>query len=320
MTTTTFDKTTQYAHPTEAAVERLLNIMARLRDPETGCPWDIKQTYASILPHTLEEVYEVAEAIDEQDMSALRDELGDLLLQIIFYAQIAKEDGHFDFAQIVSHLSDKLVRRHPHVFGDEHYANEAEQNAAWEAIKAKERAQKATLKHTEAPIDDFFASLSKALPALKYGQKTQKKAASVGFDWEHWHQTFAKIHEELDEVADAIAQKESQQRIEEEIGDLLFATTNLARHLHVDAENAMRKANRKFALRFNRVREELRRQGKDPDQSDVDEMDRLWHYVKKQLKENKATTDNAAREDKDQALRESRQPRAKEQSFNKRNI
>ncbi len=262
------DLTQQYPD----SLQGLLKIIQCLRDPESGCPWDIKQTWQTILPFTLEEVYEVADAVDRNDATALCDELGDLLLQIVFMAQIASEQGLFDFEAVAQGISQKMLRRHPHVFGDAAYANEFEQKQAWENIKQDERQQR-----SEAGL---FAGIPNTLPALGRSQKIQKRAAKVGFDWCHWQQVVPKIHEELDEVADAVAQHEPFERIEEEVGDVLLASANLARMLGVDAENALRLSNRKFEQRFQQVETLLLAQGITLEQASLEQMDAAWEQAK----------------------------------------
>lgn len=256
----------------------LLDVMARLRDPAHGCPWDIKQTWRSILPYTIEETYEVVDAIERNDVAALQEELGDLLLQIVFMAQIAKEQGLFDFHDVARGIRDKMVRRHPHVFGDARFANEQEQKQAWEAIKQQERQGK-------PQYDDFFAGIPLALPALRRSQKLQQRAAQVGFDWNHWQQVLPKIHEELEEVQAAIAQGEPPTRIEEEVGDVLMGATNLARLLGVNAENALRVANRKFEQRFRAMAMLLQAQGLSLETADLAQMEAAWQLAKAQEKQ-----------------------------------
>lgn len=259
------------------SINELLNIMARLRDPECGCPWDIKQTWQSIIPHTLEEVYEVADAIDRDDASALCDELGDLLFQIVFLAQIAKEQGLFDFNDVVAGISGKMIRRHPHVFGDAVFASEREQKQAWENIKQAERTGKDA-------GGSFFDGIPHAMPALRRSQKIQQRAGRVGFDWERWDQVIPKIHEELDEVTEAVQNGESPARIEEEVGDVLMGATNLARMLGVNAENALRVSNRKFEQRFLRVEALLQEQGISLEDATLEQMENAWLIAKKEEK------------------------------------
>ncbi len=259
-------------------INELLNIMSRLRDPERGCPWDIKQTWQTILPYTLEEVYEVADAVDKHDAAALCDELGDLLFQIVFMAQIANEQGLFDFHDVAAGISRKMIRRHPHVFGDTVYADEHEQKQAWDAIKQAERG-------TKKDETGFFAGIPAAMPALRRSQKLQRRAAGVGFDWEHWQHVIPKIQEELDEVLDAVTNGESQSRIEEEVGDVLMGATNLARLLGVNAENALRLSNQKFERRFVRVETLLADQGISLEAANLEQMENAWNIAKQEEKQ-----------------------------------
>lgn len=264
-------------------LDDLLHLMARLRDPRHGCPWDLRQDYASIVPHTLEEAYEVADAIAKRDFPQLRDELGDLLFQVVYYSQLGREDGHFDFAQVVDGITRKLVRRHPHVFpdGDLHgpldlpRLDEATIKRRWEEIKAEERAEKAAVPEQLSLLDDVPA----ALPALSRAAKLQKRAANVGFDWADATPVVAKIQEELDEVREAMANGQAAQ-VAEEVGDLLFVMVNLARHLQVDAEDALRQANAKFERRFRYIEEALKAQGRTPQEASLEEMDAFWDAAK----------------------------------------
>ncbi len=263
-------------HDPEAGIERLLEIMRRLRDPDSGCPWDIEQDFASIAPYTIEEAYEVADAIERQAWDELEGELGDLLLQSVYHAQMGDEAGLFDFDSVVRAICDKMVARHPHVFGDESRDKSAEQQTAdWERIKAAERAASDTT--TPARTLDGVAL---GLPALLRAVKLQKRAARVGFDWPSTDQVEAKIAEELDELAEARRDGTAQQ-VFEEFGDLLFVIANLGRHLGIDPEQALRAANAKFTRRFNAVEDRLAALGKRPDQSDLAEMDALWDAVKR---------------------------------------
>ncbi|KTT28218.1 nucleoside triphosphate hydrolase [Pseudomonas oryzihabitans] len=264
-------------------LDDLLHLMARLRDPQHGCPWDLQQDYASIVPHTLEEAYEVADAIAKRDFPQVRDELGDLLFQVVYYSQLGREDGHFDFAQVVDGITRKLVRRHPHVFpdGDLHgpldlpRLDEATIKRRWEEIKAEERAEKAAAPEQLSLLDDVPA----ALPALSRAAKLQKRAANVGFDWADATPVVAKIQEELDEVREAMANGQAAQ-VAEEVGDLLFVMVNLARHLRVDAEDALRQANAKFERRFRYIEDALKAQGRTPQEASLEEMDALWDAAK----------------------------------------
>ena len=252
-------------------LDALLELMARLRDPETGCPWDRQQTYATIVPHTIEEAYEVADAIAREDWEELRDELGDLLFQVVFYAQIAREEGRFDFAAVARGIVEKMTRRHPHVFGEENYADAAEQTAAWERIKAAEKSTQPTGTLEGIPL---------ALPALTRAVKLQKKAAKVGFDWGAVEPVLAKIEEEIAEIRHEIASAAPLERLTDELGDVLFAVANLARHLQLDPEAALRGTNAKFERRFRRIEAWLAEQGRTPAESTLAEMDALWERAK----------------------------------------
>ena len=255
-------------------VNRLLEIMASLRDPETGCPWDIKQTFETIVPYTLEEAYEVADSIERGHMKELKDELGDLLFQVVFYAQMAKEQGLFDFDDVVNAINDKLVRRHPHVFADVDCKDEAKLHEAWEQSKASERDQKAVTE--KASLLDGVAA---ALPALKRAQKLQKRAARVGFDWDGIDPVFDKLQEEIEEIRQALKQND-QDSIKEESGDLLFSCVNLLRHMDVDAEEALRHCNHKFIQRFHYIEQQLQVLNRTIEQCDIDELEHLWQQAK----------------------------------------
>lgn len=259
-------------HDKSAGIERLLEIMRRLRDPDTGCPWDIEQTFTSIAPYTIEEAYEVADAIERADWSGLEGELGDLLLQSVYHAQMGEEAGHFTFNSIVQAISDKMVARHPHVFGDENRDKSAEQQTRdWEEIKARERGDKAE----RGALDGVAANL----PALLRAYKLQKRAARVGFDWPATDQVIAKITEEANELVEARDSLDAD-AIEDEMGDLLFVVANLARHLGVDPEAALRRTNAKFIRRFEGIEAQLAKDGKTPATSTLEEMDDLWNAVK----------------------------------------
>lgn len=256
---------------------RLLDIMAALRDPETGCPWDKEQSFRTIAPYTVEEAYEVADAIERGDFQGLREELGDLLFQVVFYAQMGRERGLFDFNQIAGDISDKMERRHPHVFGDETIKTAAAQTEAWENHKAAERVAKADLKEPSA-----LDGVPLALPALTRAEKLQKRAARVGFDWPESGQVLDKVEEELAELRAELAKSPAPSpETESEIGDLLFALVNLARHLGLDPEQALRGANAKFERRFRFVETELAKSGRDTGQASLDEMESLWQRAKK---------------------------------------
>ena len=256
-------------------VERLLEIMARLRDPENGCPWDREQTHATILPYTVEEVYEMAEAIQAGNTAALKEELGDLLFQIVFYCQMSRESGDYEFADIVNNLNQKMLRRHPHVFADETIATAVEQSLNWEQIKDEER------KVAGIESDHLLDGISKALPALIRAMKLQKKAATVGFDWDSPGPVLDKIEEELSEIREEVNENIDKHKLQDEIGDILFAVVNFARHYGIDAETALMKANRKFKQRFDYIESSLKEQGRTLDEADLDEMETLWKEAKK---------------------------------------
>lgn len=260
---------------TERSIDRLLQIMARLRDPEGGCPWDIEQNFASIAPYTIEEAYEVADAIERGDFDDLRDELGDLLLQVVFHAQMAKEEGRFEFDDVVEAISDKLVRRHPHVFADIEADTPEAVSRLWEANKAEERAAKAPEK-----ASSVLDGVTLGLPALMRAEKLQKRAARVGFDWPDASGADAKIDEELAELRAEMTDTPDPERLEAELGDLLFATVNLARHIGVDPETALRGASARFEQRFRHVEQALSEQGRSAHDADLAELDRLWDKAK----------------------------------------
>ena len=232
---------------------RLLRIMARLRDPQSGCPWDVEQTFRTIAPYTIEEAYEVAEAIEQNDLAALKDELGDLLLQVVFHARMAEEDGRFDFEAVAAAIGDKMVRRHPHVFGDVSVDSAAAQTHAWEDTKAAERAAKKADGEAQGALD----GVTVGLPALTRAGKLQRRAARVGFDWPETLQVFEKIDEEIAEIKEEIENGSDPVRLEDEVGDLLFVAVNLARHLAVDPEAALRRSNAKFERRFRSMERAL---------------------------------------------------------------
>ena len=258
--------------PSLTAMDRLLAIMARLRDRETGCPWDIEQDFASIAAYTIEEAYEVADAIERKNMSDLKDELGDLLLQVVFHAQMASEAGLFGFDDVAGAINDKMIRRHPHVFGDAIERDSGTQTIAWEAQKALERA-------AGSKGDGILADIPLALPAVKRAQKLQKRAARVGFDWPDVEQVFDKVAEELAEVREAIRLKDADE-IAEEIGDLMFVCTNLGRKLNVDVEEATRSANAKFERRFGYIERTLAGRSRRPEDATLEEMEALWVEAK----------------------------------------
>jgi len=245
--------------------------MALLRDPERGCPWDREQTFATIAPYTIEEAYEVADAIGKQDMTALRDELGDLLFQVVFHAQMAAEQGAFGFEDVAAAISDKMERRHPHVFGGAQVAGAAEQTEAWESLKREERAARGA----RGILDDVPVSL----PALTRAVKLGKRASQAGFDWPDVEGVLDKLQEELDELRVEV-RKANLERVGEEIGDLLFAIANLCRHVRVDPETVLRVTNGRFASRFRHVEERLAAQGRQPSGATLEEMDALWAEAK----------------------------------------
>lgn len=263
-------------HDKSAGIERLLEIMRRLRDPKTGCPWDIEQTFDTIAPYTIEEAYEVADAIERRDWPELEGELGDLLLQSVYHGAIGEEAGHFSFQSVVQKISDKMVDRHPHVFGDENRDKSAEQQTRdWEAIKAAERAGK----EQRGTLD----GVAQNLPALLRAVKLQKRAARVGFDWPETTQVLDKIIEESRELVEARDHKSHDEMVGE-FGDLLFVMANLARHLDIEPEEALRKTNAKFTARFEWIEAELAKDGRRPNDSTLEEMDDLWNQAKHALK------------------------------------
>lgn len=267
------DISDQLVRNPQGGMPRLLEIMRRLRDPKTGCPWDIEQTFSSIAPYTLEEAHEVGDAIERQAWDELPGELGDLLFQVVFHAQMARDAGMFGFDDVVKAIADKMVARHPHVFGDESRDKTPEQQTVdWEKIKADERGA--------ARVLDGVAL---GLPALTRAVKLQKRAARVGFDWPSTDEVVAKIVEEAGELVEARAEL-TQDEVTEEFGDLLFVLANLARHLQVDPEAALRAANTKFTRRFGRIEDWLRDAGKAPADSDLAEMDALWNRAKAEEK------------------------------------
>ncbi|TGD98043.1 nucleoside triphosphate pyrophosphohydrolase [Methylobacterium nonmethylotrophicum] len=265
-------------------IARLLGIMARLRDPQDGCPWDLAQSHASIVPYTIEEAYEVADAVERGDPEDLRDELGDLLFQVVFQARIAEEAGAFGFDDVATAIADKMVRRHPHIFGDARDLDQAAVNAQWAAIKAQERAEKARRAAQagtgrSAP-QGTLSGVPLALPALSRAEKISRKAASVGFDWPDAAEVIAKVREETDEVAQALA-GEGPEAVAEEIGDLLFSVANLARHAGVDPEEALRRANRKFQRRFSAMEAEVTKDGRTLPEAGLAAMEAAWAAVKR---------------------------------------
>jgi nucleoside triphosphate diphosphatase len=265
-------------------ITRLLEIVAALRTPGTGCPWDLEQDFASIAPYTLEEAYEVVDAIERGDLADLRDELGDLLLQVVFHARMAEEKGAFAFADVVEAITKKLIRRHPHVFGSTRGLSPEQVKSLWDSIKAQEKADRRVEREKmgqspEAHEAGFLGGIPTALPALTRAQKLTAKAAKVGFDWPEPSQVIDKIHEELEEVKEA-SSTGNRDRIEDEIGDLLFSVTNLARHYGIDPERALRRTNAKFERRFRAVEEALGKQDRSLDEASLEEMEGLWVAAK----------------------------------------
>lgn len=262
-------------------MQRLVEIMAQLRDPDSGCPWDREQTLETIVPYTIEEAYEVADSIAQGDMGELCGELGDLLFQVVFYARIASEQGQFDMGDVVHGICEKMVRRHPHVFGDDQVADAEEQSAAWERLKAQERQTRAdggAVRHLDG--------IAQALPALLRASKLQKRAAKVGFDWSDSADVLAKVREELGELeAELHAPGRDEARIADEMGDLLFSCVNLSRHLGFEAESLLRTANGKFERRFNTMESILLERGATLETSDLSAMDGVWDEVKRKEQE-----------------------------------
>lgn len=261
-----------------SGIQRLIDIMAKLRDPDGGCPWDLEQTFSTIAPYTIEEAYEVADAIARNDMNDLRDELGDLLLQVVFHSQMAKETGTFDFEAVADAISAKMIRRHPHVFGPESQRSTGEQTVAWEEIKAAERAEKVA---TQSSSPSALDGVARALPSLLRAEKLQKRAARTGFDWTEPEQIFEKLDEETEEVRVAIRSGEAD-AIEDEIGDLLFVVANLARRFSIDPEAALRRANGKFETRFRAMETASSKNGVEFASLTLDQQERLWQAVKAQ--------------------------------------
>jgi MazG family protein len=260
-------------------LEDLLAVMARLRDPESGCPWDVKQSFTTIAPYTIEEAYEVADAIARADLDGLKDELGDLLLQVVYHAQMASEQSRFEFADVVDGIARKMIRRHPHVFEDPSRREEFMSTDLWDRIKAEEKAERGN----GATSASVLGEVPVGLPALTRAVKLQKRAAKVGFDWPSLAPVLEKAEEEIAELKDAVADKKSggpQERIVEEFGDFLFVMANVARHLGVDPEAALRAANAKFVRRFESIETALAAEGRRPEDATLEEMDALWDAAK----------------------------------------
>lgn len=269
-------------------ISRLIEIMAALRTPETGCPWDLEQTFATIAPYTLEEAYEVADAIERGDVANLREELGDLLLQVVFHARMAEEEERFDFGDVVEAITRKLIRRHPHVFGDARDLSSDEVKALWGRIKSEEKRERAAMRREAGlPPDEATGALAGvplALPALTRALKLQEKAGKVGFDWNNPRAVLAKLREEIDEV-EAELDAGDAKGVAGEVGDLLFAVANLARHLAVDPETALRGTNAKFERRFAHIESRLGEAGRAPTGATLDEMEALWSEAKQRERE-----------------------------------
>ncbi|KJV29674.1 nucleoside triphosphate pyrophosphohydrolase [Luteibacter yeojuensis] len=257
-------------------IDDLLAIMARLRDPTDGCPWDVKQSFATIAPYTIEEAYEVADAIDRHDMHDLRDELGDLLLQVVFHARMAEEAGEFAFADVVAAICDKMERRHPHVFGDVTHESDAARSRDWDRLKAEERLAKG------GDDTSALAGISRGLPEWQRAVKLQKRAANTGFDWPDHRPVLAKLEEELDEVRHEFEHGADDERLADEIGDLLFVAANLARHAKVDVSRALRGANQKFERRFRGMEALAESEGRTLASYSLEEQEALWRKVKAQ--------------------------------------
>jgi len=267
-----------------AAIDRLLQIMKRLRDPDGGCPWDLQQNFRSIAPYTIEEAYEVADAIERDDLKDLRDELGDLLFQVVFHSQMAQDQGAFTFDDVVEGICDKMERRHPHVFGsaaqEMAIADAAEQTVAWEELKRRERAASAAASDKPAGV---LTNVPVSLPALTRANKLGKRAAQVGFEWPDVSGALDKVREEIDELGVEIARGTvDKAAAEHEVGDVLFSVVNICRYLELDPERALRDTNRRFERRFGYVETKLREQGKSPDQATLEQMDVLWEEGKRQ--------------------------------------
>ena len=268
-------------------IDRLLEIMAALRTPNTGCPWDLEQTFETIVPYTIEEAYEVAEAIRRADDEELCDELGDLLLQVVFHARMAQEAEKFAFGDVVHAITKKMIRRHPHVFGDESARTAGMSKAMWESIKAEEKQEKAERKRLNGASDgasyaeSLLDDVPHALPALMRAVKLQKRASTVGFDWNNVHSVIDKLHEELREVESELAREpQNKEWLEDEIGDLLFVIANLARHLDIDPESALRGTNDKFCRRFHYIEQALASSDKSCADASLEEMETLWQEAK----------------------------------------
>lgn len=263
-------------------MQKLLAIVARLRDPDNGCPWDLQQTLSSIVPHTLEEVYELVEAIENEDLSAIKDELGDVLFQVLLLSKIAEDGQQFAWDDVVESLSEKLIRRHPHVFAKKIFSSAEERQNFWEDIKREERRQIDSGNQADQSVLD---GISTVLPALVRAPKLQRRAASVGFDWESLDAIFAKLDEEIAELRAELGTADNKQRIEAEMGDVLLVCTNLARHLEVNSEAALRKASQRFETRFRYIESQLSQQGQRVSDQELSSLKVLWEQTKRQQKE-----------------------------------
>lgn len=255
------------------SINKLLELMRALRDPDSGCPWDVEQDFSTIAPYTIEEAYEVADAIEREDFEELRSELGDLLFQVVFYAQMAREKDYFDFEDVAQGIAEKMVRRHPHVFGTEKQRTAGKVDGSWEEIKEQER--------SEATDASALAGVAKALPALKRAQKLGKRASRVGFDWPDRKGVNEKIHEEMEELEEAIGSRDAE-HMEEELGDALFAVVNLARHLDVDPEKALAGANRKFERRFRAMEADIEANDLNMRKMSLELLDQYWRKAKRE--------------------------------------
>ena len=266
---------------TSSGLNRLIEVMARLRDPVTGCPWDLEQNFASIAPYTLEETYELVEAIESRNPKAIKEELGDVLFQVAFHAQIAREAGLFDLDSVADSVADKMVERHPHVFGDRNTRDATDVMINWEADKAAKRVAQAAAEGREPSALD---GVSASLPAATRAVKLQNRAARVGFDWTEARDVLAKIHEEVGELESEIIAGADKDYLEDELGDVLFAVINLARKLGVDPETALRRTNRKFERRFRGVEQRLASEGRKLTDASLEEMERIWNAIKREEK------------------------------------
>jgi len=271
-------------NPDLSSLADLLAIMAKLRDPDGGCPWDLEQSFQTIAPYTIEEAYEVEDAISRNDMAGLKDELGDLLLQVVFHARMAEEAGHFNFSDVAATIAQKMIRRHPHVFGDVEARHTDTVSDNWEAIKAAERAARQDSPHIRETVSEVLSGVTAGLPGLTRAVKLQNRAARVGFDWPDIGPVIEKIKEELQELEEEIERRRSKE-ISEEFGDFLFVIANLARHLKLDPEDRMRAANRKFIRRFSRMEKILQARGRALQDCDLATMDAAWNQAKEEEKQ-----------------------------------